>query len=151
MVLCILFLEPERGNLSLLVHLICSFSQRWLSQLLEAVELFDCHNAHDLKSCSVCLFEIVLSGQDSVNFKDLLSCYSTEYIWKANGGSVFDPDNNTNKLFTSILTMCQGVQQKLSIFSFNNHEKICNVFLLWSYYNFLKKWGLENLKKLLII
>lgn len=41
-----------------------------------------------------------LLGQDFVNFKDLLFCWSTEYILKASSGSVFDPDNNNNKWYT---------------------------------------------------
>lgn len=58
------------------------------------------------------LFSLI--GQASINFKDILSCYSTGYIWKANGGSVFDPDNNSNSLLSA--TVGRGLQYMLSIY-----------------------------------
>lgn len=66
------FWKQKEANSGVIQVLYFSLLEWCLSKLLETAELFDFYNAHVLKSRSICLFEIVLLGQDSINFTDLL-------------------------------------------------------------------------------
>ena len=95
--------------------------------------------AHDLKSCSVCLFETVLSGQDSVNLKTYYPS-RVQNTFERPTVAVFLTQITIIINYSLVHLLCaKGCNKSSAYTSFIHHEKVHNVFLLWPYYRSLLK------------